>query len=92
MNTPFENEVAKRFGVMPNFFRLSSSDPRSRQISWGFAQFAYCIARHVGFLVGLGYPADDSSWLAAEGGIHSAFAAASPSAWGRIAAPFRRLR
>ena len=27
MNTPLENEIAKRFGIVPNFFRLASSDP-----------------------------------------------------------------
>jgi len=88
MNTPLENEIAKRFGVLPNFFRLASSDPKIAVNLWGFAQFAYldnplpslfkerlfvylsrfcdvryCIARHVGFLVGLGYPAGDSSCL-----------------------------
>lgn len=87
MNTPLENEVRKRFGVLPNFF-LSSSDPAIAENFWGFAQFAYldnpmpslfkerlfvylsrfcevryCIARHVGFLVGFGYPAGDSSCL-----------------------------
>src|ERR1700733_14870631 len=86
MNTPLENEVAKRFGVLPNFFRLAATDPKIAENLWGFAQFAYldnalptlfkerlfvylsrfcevryCIARHVGFLVGLGYPAGDSS-------------------------------
>ena len=86
MNTPLENEIAKRFGVLPNFFRLASSDPKIGANLWGFAQFAYldnplpslfkerlfvylsrfcdvryCIARHVGFLAGLGYPAGDSS-------------------------------
>src|SRR6202790_3857109 len=86
MNTPLENEIAKRFGVLPNFFRLASSEPKIAINLWGFAQFAYldnplpslfkerlfvylsrfcevryCIARHVGFLVGLGYPAGDSS-------------------------------
>jgi hypothetical protein len=85
MNTPLENEVARRFGVLPNFFRLASSDSTIAVNLWGFAQFAYldnplpslfkerlfvylsrfcevryCIARHVGFLVGLGYPAGDS--------------------------------
>jgi hypothetical protein len=74
--------VRRRFGVLPNFFRLASSDPSITQNLWGFAQFAYldnpmpslfkerlfvylsrfceiryCIARHVGFLVGLGRPA-----------------------------------
>jgi signal transduction histidine kinase len=86
MNTPIENEIAKRFGVLPNFFCLASSDPTIAANLWGFAQFAYldnplpslfkerlfvylsrfcevryCIARHVGFLAGLGYPAGDSS-------------------------------
>jgi signal transduction histidine kinase len=86
MNTPIENEIAKRFGILPNFFRLASSDPAIAANLWGFAQFAYldnplpslfkerlfvylsrfceiryCIARHVGFLAGLGYPAGDSS-------------------------------
>src|SRR5579862_7945368 len=88
MNTPLENEIAKRFGMLPNFFRLASSDPAIARNLWGFAQFAYldnplpslfkerlfvylsrfceiryCIARHVGFLAGLGYPAGDSSCL-----------------------------
>jgi hypothetical protein len=88
MDSPFELEVAKRFGVLPNFFCLSASDPKTAENLWGFAQFAYlnnplpslfkerlfvylsrfcevryCIARHVGFLVGLGYPAGDSSCL-----------------------------
>src|SRR3984885_14189987 len=86
MNTPLENEVAKRFGVLPNFFRLAATDPKIAENLWGFAQFAYldnalptlfkerlfvylsrfcevryCIARHVGFLAGLGHPAGDSS-------------------------------
>src|SRR3984885_3055420 len=84
MNTPLENEVAKRFGVLPNFFRLAATDPKIAENLWGFAQFAYldyalstlfkerlfvylsrfceiryCIARHVGFLTGLGYPSGD---------------------------------
>jgi signal transduction histidine kinase len=88
MNTPVENEIAKRFGILPNFFRLASSDPTITTNLWGFAQFAYldnplpslfkerlfvylsrfcevryCIARHVGFLAGLGHPAGDSSCL-----------------------------
>jgi signal transduction histidine kinase len=88
MTTPVENEIAKRFGVLPNFFRLASSDPKIAANFWGFAQFAYldnplpslfkerlfvylsrfcevryCIARHVGFLVGLGNPGGDSSCL-----------------------------
>lgn len=85
MNTPLETEIAKRFGVLPNFFRLTAADPKITANLWGFAQFAYldnplpslfkerlfvylsrfceiryCIARHVGFLVGLGFPAGDS--------------------------------
>src|ERR1700733_304931 len=88
MNTPLENKIATRFGVLPNFFRLASSDPAIVENLWGFAQFAYldnplpslfkerlfvylsrfcdvryCIARHVGFLAGLGYPAGDSLCL-----------------------------
>jgi PAS domain-containing protein len=88
MGTPFETEVTKRFGVLPNFFRLSAADPKIAANLWGFARFAYldnslpslfkerlfvylsrfcklryCIARHVGFLAGLGYPAGDSSCL-----------------------------
>src|ERR1700681_4008716 len=85
MNTLLENDVAERFGVLPNFFRLACSDPKITENLWGFAQFAYldnpmpslfkerlfvylsrfckvryCIARHVGFLVGLGRPAGDA--------------------------------
>jgi PAS domain S-box-containing protein len=88
MDTPFENEVAKRFGLLPNFFRLAAADPKIGPNLWGFAQFAYldnplpslfkerlfvylsrfcdvryCIARHLGFLIGMGYPAGDSSCL-----------------------------
>jgi signal transduction histidine kinase len=88
METPFENEVRERFGVLPNFFRLASGDSKIATNLWGFAQFAYldnplpslfkerlfvylsrfcevryCIARHVGFLVGRGYPAGDFSCL-----------------------------
>ena len=83
-----EDSVRERFGVVPNFFRLASSDPNITRNLWGFAQFAYldnpmpavfkerlfvylsrfceiryCIARHVGFLVGLGRPAGDSACL-----------------------------
>ena len=85
MNTQFQEDVAKRFGLLPNFFRLASADPTITANLWGFAQFAYldnplpslfkerlfvylsrfcdvryCIARHVGFLVGLGSPAGDA--------------------------------
>jgi PAS domain-containing protein len=88
MNKSLENEIANRFGVMPNFFGLASGEPQIAANLWKFAQFAYldnplpslfkerlfvylsrfcevryCIARHVGFLVGLGYPAGDSSCL-----------------------------
>src|ERR1700709_1919946 len=41
MNTPLEDDVAKRFGVLPNFFRLTSGDPKITENLWGFAQFAY---------------------------------------------------
>ena len=88
MNQLLEDSVRERFGVLPNFFRLASSDPNITRNLWGFAQFAYldnplpavfkerlfvylsrfcevryCIARHVGFLVGLGRPAGDSACL-----------------------------
>jgi signal transduction histidine kinase len=88
VNTPFEDEVTARMGVLPNFFRLASSDRELGSNLWGFARFAYldnplpslfkerlfvylsrfcsvryCIARHLGFLVGLGYPAGDSTCL-----------------------------
>jgi PAS domain S-box-containing protein len=78
------NRVERRFGVLPNFFRLASETPEINEKLWGFAQAAYldsplpsvfkerlfvhlsrfcavryCIARHVGFLVGLGHPAGD---------------------------------
>jgi PAS domain S-box-containing protein len=78
------NRVEGRFGVLPNFFRLSPETPEIIEKLWGFAQAAYldnplpavfkerlfvhlsrfcavryCIARHVGFLVGLGHPAGD---------------------------------
>ncbi len=79
-----EAEVAARFGVLPNFFRLTPGVPGVTADLWGFARVAYldnplpalfkerlfvhlsrfcevryCIARHVGFLVGLGRPAGD---------------------------------
>lgn len=82
--TPLETAVRERFGVLPNFFRLTPSNPEITANLWGFAQFAYldnplpslfkerlfvyvsrfckvryCIARHVGFLIGLGCPAGD---------------------------------
>ena len=41
MNTTLENEIAKGFGVLPNFFRLAASDPKIATNFWGFAQFAY---------------------------------------------------
>jgi len=80
-----EIEVRKRFGVLPNFFRLSPEVPQITENLWRFAQAAYldnplpsifkerlfvylsrfcearyCIARHVGFLTGLGRPAGDA--------------------------------
>ena len=117
MNTPIENEIAKRFGILPNFFRLASSDPAIAANLWGFALFAYldnplpslfkerlfvylsrfcevryCIARHVGFLAGLGYPAGDSSCLPQGGGSHTAVAAASSSDRRGTAAAISGLR
>lgn len=79
-----QRQVADRFGVLPNFFRLSPETPEITEKLWGFAQAAYldspfpsvfkerlfvhlsrfcvvryCIARHTGFLIGLGHPAGD---------------------------------
>jgi PAS domain S-box-containing protein len=79
-----EDRVAERFGVLPNFFRLTPETPEITDKLWGFAQAAYldnplptlfkerlfvhlsrfctvryCIARHAGFLLGLGRPAGD---------------------------------
>jgi PAS domain S-box-containing protein len=76
--------VNERFGVLPNFFRLSPETPEITEKLWGFAEAAYldnplpsvfkerlfvhlsrfcavryCIARHTGFLIGLGRPAGD---------------------------------
>jgi PAS domain S-box-containing protein len=83
-----ESGILERFGVLPNFFRLTTDDPKITEHLWGFAQFAYldnplpsllkerlfvylslfcsvryCIARHLGFLVGLGRPAGDAQCL-----------------------------
>jgi PAS domain S-box-containing protein len=79
-----QRRVNERFGVLPNFFRLSPETPEITEKLWGFAQAAYldnplpsvfkerlfvhlsrfcavryCIARHTGFLIGLGWPAGD---------------------------------
>ncbi len=79
-----QRQVNERFGVLPNFFRLSPETPEITEKLWGFAQAAYldnplpsvfkerlfvllsrfcavryCIARHTGFLLGLGRPSGD---------------------------------
>ena len=79
-----EKRVGKRFGVLPNFFRLAPETPEITEKLWGFAQAAYldnplpslfkerlfvylsrfcsvryCIARHSGFLAGLGRASGD---------------------------------
>src|SRR5690348_9880871 len=79
-----QRRVNQRFGVLPNFFRLSPETPEITEKLWGFAQAAYldnplpslfkerlfvylsrfcavryCVARHIGFLIGLGWPAGD---------------------------------
>jgi hypothetical protein len=41
MEKTIEANIANRFGVLPNFFRLSSIDPTVAANLWGFAQFAY---------------------------------------------------
>jgi signal transduction histidine kinase len=81
-----EAQVEKRFGVLPNFFRLTPNNPEITANLWGFASFAYlnnplpslfkerlcvylsrfcevryCIARHVGFLAGLGRASGDAA-------------------------------
>jgi PAS domain S-box-containing protein len=81
-----QRRVNERFGVLPNFFRLSPETPEITEKLWGFAQAAYldnplpsvfkerlfvhlsrfcavryCIARHTGFLIGLGRPAGDKN-------------------------------
>ena len=81
-----QRRVNDRFGVLPNFFRLSPETPEITEKLWGFAQAAYldnplpsvfkerlfvhlsrfcavryCIARHTGFLIGLGRPAGDNA-------------------------------
>jgi signal transduction histidine kinase len=83
-----QRRVKDRFGVLPNFFRVSPETPEITEKLWGFAQAAYldnplpslfkerlfvllsrycavryCIARHTGFLVGMGRPAGDRSAL-----------------------------
>jgi len=88
VRTSLQKEVENRFGVLPNFFLLSSSDPTITENLWAFAQFAYldnplpslfkerlfvylsrfcrvryCIARHLGFLVGLGHPSGDEKCM-----------------------------
>ena len=80
-----EAQVQRRFGVLPNFFRLAPENPEITANLWGFACFAYldnplpslfkerlfvylsrfcevryCIARHVGFLAGLGRASGDT--------------------------------
>ena len=79
-----QRRVNERFGVLPNFFRLSPETPEITEKLWGFAEAAYldnplpsvfkerlfvhlsrfcavryCIARHTGFLIGMGRPAGD---------------------------------
>jgi PAS domain S-box-containing protein len=81
-----QRRVHERFGVLPNFFRLSPETPEITEKLWGFAEAAYldnplpsvfkerlfvqlsrfcavryCIARHAGFLIGLGRPAGDKN-------------------------------
>ncbi|HEY4951740.1 MAG TPA: PAS domain S-box protein [Candidatus Acidoferrales bacterium] len=85
-----QRRVNDRFGVLPNFFRLSPEAPEITEKLWGFAQAAYldnplpsvfkerlfvhlsrfcavryCIARHTGFLIGLGRAAGDKHAQAA---------------------------
>ncbi len=84
--TDLQRRVSERFGVLPNFFRLSPETPEITEKLWGFAKAAYldnplpsifkerlfvylsrfcavryCIARHTGFLIGLGRPSGDKN-------------------------------
>ena len=34
-------EIRDRFGLLPNFFRLTSESPEVTTALWGFARFAY---------------------------------------------------
>ena len=36
-----ESGIRERFGILPNFFRLTTDDPQLTENLWGFAQFAY---------------------------------------------------
>ena len=79
-----QENVANRFGVLPNFFTLVPQNPEISESVWEFTFFAYlnnplpslfkerlfvylsrfcpahyCITRHIGFLIGLGYPSGD---------------------------------
>ncbi|WP_146401117.1 PAS domain-containing hybrid sensor histidine kinase/response regulator [Pseudobythopirellula maris] len=79
-------EIADRFGLLPNFFRLGPEAPEVAKSFWEFAKFGYldsplpamfkerlfvylsrfcdvryCLARHFGFLVGLGRPSGDDA-------------------------------
>jgi PAS domain S-box-containing protein len=79
-----QRRVNDRFGLLPNFFRLSPETPEITEKILGFAQAAYldnplpsvfkerlfvhlsrfcavryCVARHAGFLIGLGRPSGD---------------------------------
>ena len=81
-----QRRVNERFGVLPNFFRLSPETSEITEKLWKFAEAAYldnplpsvfkerlfvhlsrfcavryCIARHTGFLIGLGRPAGDKN-------------------------------
>lgn len=84
--TGWEEEVKRRFGVFPNFFRLAPETQEITEKMWGFAKAAYldnplaslfkerlfvhlsrfcrvryCVARHVGFLAGLGHASGDAN-------------------------------
>jgi PAS domain S-box-containing protein len=39
--TPLQAEVGDRFGILPNFFRLSPEAPEITSHLWGFAKFGY---------------------------------------------------
>jgi hypothetical protein len=40
-NVALHTEIADRFGILPNFFKLAPETPAIAQNFWGFAKFAY---------------------------------------------------
>lgn len=85
-DSELDQQVGRRIGLLPNFFRLAPETPEITEKMWGFAKAAYldnplpslfkerlfvhlsrfcpvryCIARHVGFLAGMGHASGDTN-------------------------------